>query len=229
MAKNKATPTKESSAGPVQRRLYGELFPTELSKSEKRKLEILEGAVKAYGSVDFNHVSYDDVAEPAKTSRRLVQHYFPDKDELFATAMKLIRTMYQDSVIESLSSALTPQEQFAGYVRSAVNWAHLQPLHVRNWILYYLVCAQQTKFRKMHEEMANVGEARIVALVRLLYPQKKFAEEDLKFVAKSVQRLITGALIEICAERLTPDVQRVQGEAVRASRLIVDGLAAQTP
>jgi AcrR family transcriptional regulator len=216
--------SKASTTGPVRRQLYSELFPTDLSKSEKRKLEILEGAVRAYASVDINHVSYDDVAAPAGTSRRLVQHYFPDKNELFATTMKLIRAMYQASVIDSISKAETPLERFSEYIRAAVNWAHLQPIHVRIWILYYLVCAQQMKFRELHEEMADVGEARIVALISEIQGQKKSTESDLKFAAKTVQRLICGALIEICSERVAPDVKRVADDAVRASLMILDGI-----
>jgi len=213
-----------SSAKAVQKRLYTELFPTELSKSQKRRMEILEGAIKAYAEVDFNHVSFDDIALPAKTSRRLVQHYFPDKGELFSVTMKLIRAKYQSAAITALSAATDPSEQLTEYVRAAVRWTQTDPLHFRNWILYYLVCAQQIKLRRLHEEMADVGAERIEALIRSVRTDVDIQQEDLHFAAKTIQRLITGALIETSSERTSPDTTKIQNEVIRASLMIAMGI-----
>ena len=212
MEKDQTSPKKSA----IKQQIYNDLFPKKPSKSDKRRLEILEGAIKAYAQISYKHLSFDDVANPAKTSRRLVQHYFPDKNELFDMAMKMIRGQYQTLVIEAISNAESPEERFAEYVRSAVMWPRVLPLHVRAWFLYYLVCAQEPKFRKTHEGLAKMGEERIAALVSDLNPARKISSMGLHFVAKTVQRLIAGALIEICSESTQADIEAVQAQVLRA-------------
>src|SRR6185437_12082846 len=113
----------------------------------------------------------------------------------------------QELVIEALSRATTPREQYVEYIRAAIDWSHLQPASVRTWILFYLVCSQNTKFRKMHEEMADVGERRIATLLNAMFSDRKLDPVAVKNHAKNVQRLITGALIEILSERLETNVE----------------------
>jgi AcrR family transcriptional regulator len=211
----------------TQRQIYSELFPRELSKADKRRLEILEGAIKAYAAVSYEHVSFDDVATPAKTSRRLVSHYFPDKEALFETTMKLIRGQYQAAVIAAFSKSEDPQVQFSEYVRSAVAWAHEQPISLRAWILFFMVSSQQERYRKLHENLTNMGADRIVSFIQLQAPlgkREKLNAEDLRFAAKSIQRIITGAIIEICSERQKSEYHQVEQDAVRAARMIVAGI-----
>lgn len=211
----------KSTIDAVSRQIYSDLFPLTLSKSDKRRIEIIEGAIRAYASVDFQHVSYDDIAEPAKTSRRLVRHYFPDKDELFAFTMKVVRARYQALVVDAISKVNDPSEKFEAYVRSAVSWPKALPKHTQAWILYFLVCSQDLKLRKLHEELAQMGEERIKSLVSNMYPQIEISPENLKFVAKTAQRLITGGFMEICSESVHPDIARVENEVLRACRLAI--------
>ncbi|QLY24627.1 TetR/AcrR family transcriptional regulator [Bdellovibrio sp. KM01] len=211
----------------TQRQIYSELFPRELSKADKRRLEILEGAIKAYSAVSYEHVSFDDVAIPAKTSRRLVSHYFPDKEALFETTMKLIRGQYQAAVIAAFSQSNDPEVQFSEYVRSAVAWAHEQPVNLRAWILFFMVSSQQERYRKLHENLTNMGADRIVSFIQLQTSagkREKLNPEDLRFAAKSVQRIITGAIIEICSERVKSEYKQVEQDAVRAAKMIVAGV-----
>ena len=215
---------KKSLRDAISKQIYYELFPPTLSKSDRRRKEIIEGAIEAYASIDYNHISFDDIATPANTSRRLVQHYFPDKDELFAVAMKVIRAQYQALVVDAFSQMPTAKDQFCEYIRAAVSWPIHEPVHVRAWFLYYLVCAQQPKLRRLHEDLAKMGEQRIAALVAAMYPHKKISPSSLRFVAKTVQRLIGGALLEICSESTAPNVDRIQDEIVQAALSIVNSV-----
>ena len=202
----------------ISRQIFSEILDSTLSKSDKRRKEIIEGAIEAYAAINYLHISYDDIAGPAKTSRRLVQHYFPDKKELFEIAVKVIRAQYQALVIEAFANIKDPRERFCEYIRAAVSWPERLPTHVRAWFLYYLVCSQQPKLRRLHAELAQIGEERIAALVSEFHTA---SHPELKFIAKTVQRLIAGALIEICAETVEPDISRVRNEIVRACLAVV--------
>ena len=212
----------------ISKTIYQELFPKQLSKSDKRKIEIIEGAIRAYASVDFDSISFDAVATPAKTSRKLVQHYFPDKNELFETSMKLIRAQFQVLAVEAISKAQTPKAQIEEYIRSTFYWAKSQPLHTKAWMLFFQICAQKPKFKNMHAELTKMGEQRIMAMISNLKKSEKIAANELLNVAKNIQRLITGGLIEVCTERNIEDVELVQEQVVKACMMLVESLNSGT-
>ncbi len=207
-------PSAKSSA--VSKTIYQELFPKKLSKSDKRKIEIIEGAIRAYAIVDFNSVSFDDIAKPAKTSRKLVQHYFPEKQELFETSMKLIRAQFQVQAVEAISKAQSPLDQFKEYVRSTFYWAKNQPQHAKAWMLFFMVCSQTPKFKKMHLELTKMGEQRIIAVISSLKLKRTLELNEASYIAKTIQRLITGGLIEVCTEAHVEDIELVQEQVLRA-------------
>ena len=179
-------------------------------------MDIVEGAIKAYSELNFNSVSFDQIAVPAKVKRRLVQHYFPDKDVLFETTMKLVRAKFQLLAVEAFTKAKTPEDQFKEYVRSTFHWTATQPTHVRTWLLFYLVCSQAPRFRRTHEELQQMGAERIAALLRSMDPTQNRSEAELRYLAKSVQRLITGGIVEACTERPPDEIQMIQEQVVKA-------------
>ncbi len=219
VSKKLARPSDEKPN--ISKTIYAELFPKNLSKSDRRKIEIIEGAIEAYSEVSFESVSFDDVAEPAKTSRKLVQHYFPDKKELFETSMKLVRAQFQILAVEALSKAKSPAEQFDEYVRSTFYWVRTQPKHVKSWMLFFLVCAQQPKFKAVHAELTKMGEERIMAMIKNIEVGAQIDTKNLASIAKNIQRLITGGLIEVSCERASDEVERVQEEVLEACRLLL--------
>ncbi len=206
----------------VSKTIYDELFPKKLTKSDKRKMEIIEGAIRAYSGVDFSSVSFDDIALPAKTSRRLVQHYFPEKSDLFETSMRVIRAQFQVLAVEALSKADTPLEQFEEYVRSTFYWVKAQPLHIRSWLLFFLVCSQKSKFKNMHVELTGMGEERIISLIQNMKPGTRLSLSKLHFFAKTIQRLITGGVMEICSERPIEEIEVVKEEVLKACLAILN-------
>ena len=202
----------------INKTIYQDIFPKELSKSDIRRIEILRGAILAYSNVDFDHVSYDDVAKPAKTSSRLVQHYFPSKDALFEAAMKMIRAQYQLDTVEAFHKIKDPEKKFFEYIKAALNWPAAQPVHVRAWFLFYLVCSHKAKFKKMHAELALMGAERIKGILGAFIDKPDL---ELHFIAKTVQRLITGSLIEVCSEQSIPDLERTKNELAKACLLLI--------
>ncbi len=212
----------KTQAQNVTQTIYEELFPKTLSKSDLRKMEILDGAIKAYAAVDFHSVSFDEIAGPASTSRRLVQHYFPNKDTLFETSMKIIRAKYQALAVEALSKASTPEEQFQEYILASFYWIKKQPTHVKAWFLFFLVASQKPKFKKTHAELTLMGEQRIIALIQQLPHARSRNAKDLHYLAKSIQRLITGGILEICTEKKPEDIEDVQAQVLRASLALLE-------
>ncbi|MGE0526146.1 MAG: TetR/AcrR family transcriptional regulator [Bdellovibrionales bacterium] len=201
---------------PLTRTITDQLFPSRLSRADQRKLKILEGAIRTYASLGVDYVSHEDIARQSQTSRPLVIHHFPDKTELFEMAIKLIRAQMQELAVNRLTAASDPRAQLVAYVESTFEWVRLYPLHIRTWLFYFYACASDPNLRRAHRHLTEMGKHRIVALLKAGVETAQFSKGDLAFKAKTIQHLITGALLELQTELEETDLTRVQRDCVRA-------------
>jgi len=223
----KIVTSKSKTNSELTKSIYQELFPKKMSKSDQRKIDIIEGAITAYSKTDYTSVSFDDIASPAKTNRRLVQHYFPNKDELFELSIKVIRGHMQSIAVEALLKAIIPQEQFNAYIRSTFQWLKLKPTHVRAWILFFLVCTQKPKFKKIHSDLTKIGEKRITSLLLSMDTIKDKDPSNLSYLSKTIQRLITGGLIEASTEKSDNEIEIeiIQEETLKTCNYIIQSIS----
>jgi AcrR family transcriptional regulator len=206
------------SKNAVNKTVMEELFPREMSKSDKRRLQILESAIKTYATVGLQHISYDDLAQ-GKTSRALVKHYFPDKRDLFEFAMKFIRASFQELAVEHLSKGESAEDQLRNYVRATFHWLESRPTHAHAWLFYFYICARDSKIRKHHRELTEIGAKRIAALLEAGVAQRSFYDQDQYKAAKAIQRMITGGLIEAATE--TENIAELREAVVEDCLLLV--------
>jgi AcrR family transcriptional regulator len=184
----------------INQTIYGELFPRALSKADQKKLIILEAAIQTYAELGIEYVSYEDIARKAKVTRPLVNHYFPDKKILFESAMKFIRAHFQELAIRELERTSSPKEKLQIYVRSTMTWVHVSPVHAKAWVFFFYLCASDSKLRNLHRELTTMGMQRLTALLHAVAAESSYPTSHLEEKAKGIQRLITGALLEIATE-----------------------------
>jgi AcrR family transcriptional regulator len=196
--------------------MMDELFPRKLSKGDQKRLQILEAAVKMYAKVRIEDLPVEEVARLAKITRPLLQHYYPDKNELFRSAMKLVRAQFQELAIRHIQLAKTPRERIVRYIESTFEWYRENPIHVKSWILYFQACANDNDIKAEHSQMTTMGQERIIAMLK-----DGFDRGDLNLKAKAIQRIITGALMEIVTEE-NFDLNLIQQQTVKICLEIIE-------
>lgn len=203
-----------NTSSKIQKTIYGELFPTQLKKSDETKLKILDAAIDTYADLGINYVSYEDIARAAGITRPLIQHYFPDKKELFLTAMKYVRAQMQTVAVERIQAIEKPLEQFKEYVRSNFYSFEKKPNLMRAWMFFYYICASDPSFRAHHVKLTEIGHERILSMLKKGAAQGDFSGKELPRKAKTVQRIITGLFIELMSEYSIKEMARIREEAV---------------
>jgi AcrR family transcriptional regulator len=186
-----------------------EFFPKKLSKGDRRRLQIMNAAIQVFAEGGTDFISLEDVSRKAKISRPLLQHYFPDKKLLFQISMRFIRAQFQDLAIAHIQRGKTPKERVIRYLESTFEWLEKNRIHGQAWLFFFYACSSDAKLRKEHTEMTALGEARIVALI-----EAEYGKENLESKAKIVQRLITGALLEIVTE------EKLEFEVIKSQTLL---------
>lgn len=190
----------DSPRSTIQRTIYEELFPRVLSKSDKKKLVILEAAIQTYAELGIEYVSYEDIARKAKVTRPLVNHYFPDKKILFENAIKFIRAHFQELAVREISKFTSPNDQLKAYIRSTISWIKVSPVHAKTWVFFFYICVSDSKLRSLHHQLTILGMERLTLLLRAVAIEKGYSERNLPEKSKNIQRLITGALLELATE-----------------------------
>ena len=204
----------ESTA--LSKTVLNEIFPYRLTKSDQRRLAILEAAIKTFSNLSLEYVSYEDIARAGKMSRPLVQHHFPKKRELFELAIKLVRGQFQEMAVQAIQKHGHARDQLNAYISSTFDWVQSRPTHGRMWLLYFYFCHGDKKLRQKHKDLTDVGVQRIQALLGSISSSNGQIATDLEFKAKSIQRLITGGLIEVVTETGIEEVSKVRDQVLKA-------------
>ena len=199
---------------PISQTLLEQLFPKKLSKSDLKKIQILESAVKTYATLGIGYISYEDIARTAKTSRPLVQHHFPDKRGLFIMAIKLVRAQFQELAVAAIIKEKDPLNQLKEYIRSTFYWLEQKPHHARVWLFFFYLCPADPEIKKLHAELTKMGQTRIAALLEGGYKAGAFSQGDYLLKASNIQRVITGALVELKTERERNAIETVREQVV---------------
>lgn len=205
--------SKNSPRNTLEATIAIDLFEPRLSKSQRTRLRILEAAIACYATTGFEGATYDRIAKKAKTSRPLVMHYYPDRDELLLEAIKFVRANFQRVAIEAAKAA-GPGEALAGYVASTFDWIEKFHSHAVTWILFYYGCAIRPKWNEINTELVRIGHARISMII---------GEKGLGVRAKRIQLIITGALISALTEELPVSLPAFRKSTLELCRAVARG------
>ena len=179
-------------------------FPARPSKSQRRKVQILEKSIGLFATRGLDLVTYDDIARACGVTRPLVQHYFPNRDDFVLLTMKYIRAIFQRVCVAAISRHTTPHAQLLAYLDATAEWIDEYSTHARVWLLFYYFCGIKKKYRSLNTELVRVGQERIASLVSLGAARGEFRplvnEAEALARAKLIQRALTAYLLTAVTE-----------------------------
>ncbi len=199
---------------PAYKTILADILPPQLSKSDRRRLAILEATIETYSNIKIDYISYEDIARKGKMNRPLIQHYFPNKKKLFELSIKLVRAQFQELAVQAIRKHSSPRDQIQAYIASTFDWIVLLPEHGRIWLLYFYFCHGDAKLRQKHQELTEMGSQRLQLMLSNYYESIKQVPKALELRAKTIQRLITGGLIEITTETGLAEVRSVRDQVI---------------
>lgn len=170
--------------------------------ARRRALGIVEAAIQCLARRGFGRVTVAMVAREAGVSRALVAYYFRSVEDVQDCAVKYIRLIYQRTVVDALGAKNSPREMLLAHVRACLEWTLHMRSHAIVWISYLHLCGRDSRRRKLNTLAVAVGTERLEALVRLGVEHGSFGPQDTKMAARSIQILITGAVISMCSETI---------------------------
>jgi AcrR family transcriptional regulator len=178
-------------------------------KARRKAFSILEAAINCFARKGFDGTTQEMIAREAGVTRPLLRHYFEDPANLQEIAIKYIRLIFQKMAIDAMSSGKTADEMVLNYVNGCFEWIRNFRSHSTVWARFLSSCMSNKKFRALNTVAVAAGEERIQSLLEMGKSAGVFQFEDAAGAAKSLQVIISGALITAASEDL-PDGQAFQ-------------------
>lgn len=171
-------------------------------KAQRTIYKIIYGAISAYSKYGLENTTYARISSEAKVSRTLVIHYFPTSEEIFKNAVKLVRQEMQNYVIQEIKELKDPKEILKNYIKYSIKWAEYYPSNARLWLIFYFKCSTNEEYKALNSELVKMGSKRIAEILKTVNPEIK--NTDANELAKKVQIQITGSIISMMSEDLSP-------------------------
>ena len=179
---------------------FEEFFPKQATKSERRRLQIVEQLITELATSGLDTTNHESLAAACGISRPLVQHYFPDRDALILIAMQYIRARFQKLCVDVIMKHENPREQLRAYIETVCDWKSFYPKDAKVWLLFYYYCGTKAKYRKLNSELVKQGQDRIAAILENGTSKDHFKSGDCLRRAKLIQNTITGFFISDLSE-----------------------------
>jgi AcrR family transcriptional regulator len=201
-----------------------ELFAKKPTKSQRRKIEILDATIRFLAKNGIDSLRYADVAEACGVSRNLIQHYFPTLEDLAVSALQAIRARFQRLAVEAIGRETSSVRMLGAYLDSTYDWVKNCPTEAKAWLLFYHYCGIKRVYRDLNTFLVRQGTQRIAALIDAGIRASEFrGGEDSLVRAKLIQNILTGDLLTTLTEEADALQKTVRESTARVCMAIARG------
>lgn len=184
--------------------IFNELSSADWSPKARRvAFGHMEATIQCLARKTFDSVTLNDIAREAGVTRQALRRYFNDSEELKTLSMKYIRLLFQKLVLEAVSQETDARSMLSVYVASHFRWLESQKTHMVVWFLFMQRCFHKKKFRELNTAAVHAGTDRITSLLERGVEQGVFQCEHPEVTARTIQLVITGALVSAISENIS--------------------------
>lgn len=203
--------------------LYAQFLNFKPKKGDLRKVAIMEGAIEIIASDGVENLSFESLGKRLKMGRAHVAYYFPDRDELVLSTIKLVVATVQSFTVERVKHAADAPGRLTAFVEATFDWMESYPRHASAILLLYYYASYDRRYRELHDEIRRLGAKRIEAIVKAILPPAK--KRSSMAAAKLVQSILTGHLLDHVTTHASQPLGRLRERAVKDIRASVESFS----
>jgi AcrR family transcriptional regulator len=182
----------------------------------ERRLRIIRAAIDSLSTVGIQDTTFDAVGKIAKMQRSHVAYYFKTHEELLNATIRFVIASAQEVTIELTQKAEAPEDRVSGMVRGAFEQAKRYPKHAMVLTLLWNLATLDPKYRLFHTELRHIGAERVEHVLELLLDNKKVKQAMRRSIAKTIQAITFGYLLEALSTNSFASLEEAEGLAVDA-------------
>lgn len=172
------------------------------TKTQRRAFGFLEAAIYCFDKKGFENVTMTLIARESGVTRQLLSHYFKDLAEIREMAIKYIRVIGQQLMLQELARENKPERVLLSYLRAHLIWVNNFRSHIRVWLNFLSYCSKRDLDRNLNSAAVNAGHDRIEQVLLQGRTQGVFTHANDAKTATIIQTLIAGWLVTLVTENI---------------------------
>lgn len=190
------------------------------TKGDRRAFQIIDKATKLIADHGYEALNFQNLSKKCKITRPLIHHYFHDKEQLLLAVIQYVGTEHQKFIISNIGSEKTPSSILDSYIEGNLRWPMERKEHAQVWMHYLALAGYNPRDKTENTKSVENGWNRIWEILQQGAHEKIWSENELRSKARTIQILITGAVISLITESRTQEefqqlLQTVQTECTR--------------
>lgn len=206
--------------------LMQELFEFKAKKGDLKKIEIIEACIECLATIGHEKCTYEAIAQKIGTRRAHVAYHFSNKNDIFEGCVRFILASYQQTSLEHLKKASTGEQMIDKLIEAPFIWAQERPQQVKVMLLFYYLAGLKENYLELHNQIRSGGVKRIEHILTQKM-DKTVPVKEAKLLAKTIQNLISGAIMDAVTTNLT-SLKKAKANTIAESRKLIQ-LALSTP
>jgi AcrR family transcriptional regulator len=163
------------------------------SRAEARKGMVVQAAIEILATEGIDSLTFDNIGKRTKMSRSHVVYYFKSRDRLIEETVRAVTVSAKQEIGDFMGQPAHWRQALERYVEGNFHWIENNPDHASVYTLMYYLASFRPIYRKLHLEIRKVGSDWIEALLR---QAPEFSKANVTDLAKNIQGLVTGNIIE---------------------------------
>lgn len=194
-----------------------ELFEFRPRKGDVKKGEIIVAAIECLATLGLENTTFEAIAKKIGTRRAHVNYYFPNKEEIFLSAIKYIAATYQSISLKCIESAKPGDNLLDYYVEGPFVWAKKHPDQLSVMFLLYYLSTFKKEYLELNHQIRKGGVDRISYMLRQNNSELTKSTSD--SMAKSIQNILSGCLLDVSTTK-----GKSLSQAKREAKILINNL-----
>ncbi|MFZ4715627.1 MAG: TetR/AcrR family transcriptional regulator [Bacteriovoracaceae bacterium] len=198
--------------------VYFQLFPTKISKGDRRRFKIIESVIEIIGTKGVKEITFDAIGKKVGLPRSNIAYHFPNIDELIISSIRYVVSYGQAITVEYVKKATSPIEQILFMGAATIDWLMFKKKdHAPTMLLFYYYGSFDSGFQEFVLQTRRVGADRISAILGSIKGSSELPSRDLHMRSIKIQSIITGLAMDFI---LRKDLKREEMEEIMNSALM---------
>ncbi len=164
-----------------------------LNKSERTRRRILDATAVCFSLIGIEKTSITQIAQQAETSRALVAHYFPVKDDMF---IEVVRHLSKKFGEELKNTRVAGESRLVSHLRANLNFFIDTPENFKTFFLFYYYASLRQDYRELNTRMTEQTLNRFAVDLcdHSLEEGRSMPIEQARLVAAMIHRELIGSI-----------------------------------
>lgn len=203
--------------------LYRQSLGLKPTKGDQRKVAIIEAVIEGLGTGGFESITFESIGKRSRMRPSHVAYYYPNIDDAVEAATKFIVATAQQTTVEFVREALTYREKLNAFIEGTFAWVERNPNHFSVMLVLWYYSTHDRKYRKFHDEIRELGATRLEAIIDpVLKKGKRKRGFSARTIAKSIQSILTGHLIEFYTTNSKRPLGDLRRDVLQLAAYLVD-------